>query len=71
MVVLDYILIEGEDVQAYRLVRFAQGGVWQFLREGLLLASLVKNETGWSKTIRGKCGSNVICLMKGWAFMFA
>ena len=51
MVVLDYLFGEGEDMQSYQIVRFAEGEAWNVLSEGLLLASLKKNEEGWSRVI--------------------
>jgi hypothetical protein len=51
MVVLDYLFGEGEEMQAYQLVRFAEGEAWNVLSEGLLLASLKKNEAGWWQVI--------------------
>lgn len=51
MVMLDYFFGEGENMQAYQLIRFAEGEAWNVVFEGKLLASVRKEQNKWVKVI--------------------
>lgn len=46
-VVLDYLFGEGDEMDAYQLVRFAEGEAWNILSDGFLLGSLNKIDNFW------------------------
>jgi hypothetical protein len=45
--VLDYLFGEGQSMDAYQLVRFAEGEPWNVLYNGFLLGSLAKVNGAW------------------------
>lgn len=51
MVVLDYFFGEGENMQAYQLIRFAEGEAWNVVLDGRLWASVRKDQNKWVKVI--------------------
>lgn len=61
--VLDYLFGEGQDMDAYQIVRFSQGEPWHVLHNGFLLGSLNKVAERWI-LVDGKnlCNERVIAI---------
>lgn len=51
MVSLDYFFGEGDEVKLYQTIRFAEGEAWNVLLDGMLVASLRKENKIWYKVI--------------------
>lgn len=59
-VVLDYLFGEGDDINAYQLVRFAESEPWNVLCNGYLLGRLSKANGAWVEVNNGSLGEERI-----------
>jgi hypothetical protein len=50
MISLDYLFGEGEQMQAYQVVRFSPGEAWLVLEDGVLISTLLKQDKIWIQT---------------------
>jgi len=62
-VVLDYIFGEGQDMDAYQLVRFAEGEPWNLLHNGYLMGSMDKVNGTWLLVSGGSLDTERVCLI--------
>ncbi|WP_316807793.1 hypothetical protein [Pedobacter agri] len=47
MMMLDYLFNQEDQLTAYQLIRHAEGGAWQVISSGLLIAVLFKTDGKW------------------------